>query len=292
MRRDTRPRHPNVSAGARRAPARGRSPGSTFPSARKRFGQHFLEPEWVIKLIEAVAPAPGDTFIEIGPGRGALTRPLSLQVARVIAIEIDRDLAAALPHLLPPNVEVLQGDVLDVDLHALARAEERPIRLIGNLPFNVASPILFTLLDAADEGRFAKDATLMLQREVAERLLAPPGTREHGALALQVALVADVERLLVLPAGAFRPRPKVSSAVVQLRFRPPLVDVGDRDTFVRLVRGVFLHRRKTLLNALRPVAASLGRSTPELIERAAVDPGKRPEALTFEEMARLSRAVL
>src|SRR5204863_1420915 len=123
----------------------------------------------------------------------------------------------------------------------------------GNLPYNISSPILFKLLRAADEGRRFSDATLMLQKEVADRLVAQPGTGDYGTLAIQVALVADVERLLTLPPGAFRPPPKVTSAVVGLRFRPATVEVGDRAAFERLVRGAFTQRRKTLLNALRPV---------------------------------------
>jgi 16S rRNA (adenine1518-N6/adenine1519-N6)-dimethyltransferase len=122
--------------------------------------------------------------------------------------------------------------------------------------------------------------------------VAQPGTSEYGTLAVQVALVADVHRLLTLPPGAFRPPPKVTSAVVRLRFRPPTADVGDRATFERIVRGMFLQRRKTLGNALKPVASALGRTAPELLERAGLDGSKRPEALTVAEIARLSRAVL
>ena len=263
-----------------------------LPRARKRFGQHFLEPAWVAKLIDSLAPAPDDVFLEIGPGRGALTRPLAPRVGRLIAIEIDRDLAAALPAHLPPHARVVQGDFLDVDLEKVLAGERRPIRVVGNLPYNVASPILFTLIQAADEGRFLSDATLMLQKEVADRLVATPGTADYGALAIQVALVADVTRVLTLPPGAFRPPPKVTSAVVRLTFRPPTEDVGDPRAFERVVRGVFLQRRKTLLNALKPVADSFGRSAPEVLEQAGVDGSKRPEALTLAEMARLARAVL
>jgi 16S rRNA (adenine1518-N6/adenine1519-N6)-dimethyltransferase len=262
------------------------------PRARKRFGQHFLEPPWVAKLIAALSPAPDDVFLEIGPGRGALTRPLAPRVGRLVAVEIDRDLAAALPSELPSHVRIVPGDVLDVDLEELLRGERRPVRVVGNLPYNVSSPILFKLLHAADEGRRLSDATLMLQKEVADRLVARPGTADYGSLAIQVALLADVDRLLTLPPGAFRPPPKVTSAVVRLRFRPRLVDVGDPAVFERIVRGVFLQRRKTLLNALGPVADSLGRSARELIERAGVDPGLRPQALTVADMGRLSRAVL
>jgi len=246
----------------------------------------------VAKVIEALHISRDDTFLEIGPGRGALTRPLAARAGRVIAIEIDRDLAAALSNEQLPNVRVIESDVLDVDLRAALGTETRPLRVAGNLPYNVSSPILFALLAAADEGRFLSDATLMLQKEVADRIGAKPGRKEYGALAIQVALTADVEHLLTLPPGAFRPPPKVTSAVVRLRFRPPSVDVGDRRVFERLVRGIFLQRRKTLANALRPVADALGRSSAELLERADVDGRLRPEALTLDQIARLSRAVL
>jgi 16S rRNA (adenine1518-N6/adenine1519-N6)-dimethyltransferase len=246
----------------------------------------------VARLIDAVAPASGDTFLEIGPGRGALTRPLAGRVRRIVAVEIDRDLAARLPASLPENVRIVQGDILTLDLDALLEGERRPVRVIGNLPFNVASPILFHLLHGANEGARFSDATLMLQREVADRVLARPGSADYGAMALQVGLFADVERVLSLPPGAFRPPPKVHSSVVRLRFRPPVVEVGDRDVFERLVRGLFLHRRKTLLNALGPIAGSLGRSAAELLSAAGIDPSRRPQTLTLPETARLSRAVL
>jgi 16S rRNA (adenine1518-N6/adenine1519-N6)-dimethyltransferase len=262
------------------------------PPARKRFGQHFLEPPWVGKLIASLDAKPDDTFLEIGPGRGAVTKPLARLVRSLIAVEIDRDLAAALADEVPANVRVVQGDFLDIDLDPLLHGVPLPLRVVGNLPYNVSSPILFKLLHAADDGRRIRDATLMLQREVADRLVAVPGTREYGTLPIQVALVADVERVLTLPPGAFRPPPAVTSAVVHLRFRPAPVDVGSRAAFERIVRGMFLQRRKTLLNALKPVAASLGRSAPEWLERAGVDPSRRPETLTLAEVARLSRAVL
>jgi len=263
-----------------------------FPRARKRFGQHFLEAAWVKKLVDAVGPRIDDAFLEIGPGRGALTMALAPRVGKVIAVEIDRDLAAALPARAPANVRVIEADFLDVDLDELLRDVPVPVRVIGNLPYNVSSPILFALLHAADEGRRFSDATLMLQKEVVDRIAASPGTSDYGTLAVQVSLLADVERLLTLPPGAFRPPPKVTSAVVRLRFRPAAVDVGDRRRFERIVRGIFLQRRKTLLNALKPVADNLGQSAPEMIARAAVDGTKRPEALTVAEIAALSRAVL
>jgi 16S rRNA (adenine1518-N6/adenine1519-N6)-dimethyltransferase len=257
------------------------------PRPRKRFGQHFLEPAWVAKLVDVVRPSPDDTFLEIGPGRGALTRALAPRVRRIVAVEIDRDLAAALPREVPEHVRVVQSDFLDVDFDDLLAGEATPLRVIGNLPYNVSSPILFALLAAHDKGRRFRDATLMLQREVADRLVAPPGTSEYGTLAIQVALHADVERLLVLPPGAFRPPPKVTSAVVHLSFRPPPVDVGDPARFERLVRGAFSQRRKTMANALRP---HLDGTDPAAMLRAVgIDPQRRPETLTVEEFARLSR---
>lgn len=262
------------------------------PRPRKRFGQHFLEPAWVAKLIDVLAPAPHETFLEIGPGRGAVTRVLAPRVRQIVAVEIDRDLAAALPSLVPGNVRVVTGDFLEIDLDELLRGEPRPLRVVGNLPYNVSSPILFRLLDAADEGRRLGDATVMLQKEVAERLAATPGSTRYGTLAVQVTLLADIEPLLTLPPGAFRPPPKVTSAAVRLRFRAPAADVGDRATFERVVRGMFLHRRKTLLNAFRPVASSFGHSAAQVLDRAGINPSRRPETLSLGEIARLSRAVL
>jgi 16S rRNA (adenine1518-N6/adenine1519-N6)-dimethyltransferase len=259
---------------------------------RKRFGQHFLEAAWVTKLVNALEAQPGDTFLEIGPGRGALTMPLLARVRRMIAVEIDRDLAASLQGASGDRLRVIEGDFLDVNLDEILSGEPLPVRVVGNLPYNVSSPILFKLLGAHDGGRRFSDATLMLQREVADRLVARAGTKDYGGLAIQVALHADVERVLTLPPGAFRPPPRVTSAVVRLRFRPPAADVGDPVVFERVVRGVFLQRRKTLSNALKPVADSLGRSAPQLLEAAGIDPGRRPETLSLEEMARLARAVL
>ena len=263
-----------------------------FPRARKRFGQHFLEPAWVARLITAVAPSAEDTFLEIGPGRGALTAPVAQRSGHIVGVELDRDLFAMLGSGLPPNVRLVEGDFLQLDLPSLIQGERTPIRVVANLPYNVASPILFRLLDEAADGAVFSDATLMLQREVADRLLAHPGEPDYGAMAIQVQLLADVERVLSLPPGAFRPPPKVHSSVVRLRFRPARVDVGPRPVFERVVRGVFLQRRKTLANALKPVADSFGQSAAQILQRARLDGGRRPETLSLEDVARLSQAVL
>lgn len=265
----------------------------THPPARKRYGQHFLEPAWVAKLIASVAPSTGDTFIEIGPGRGALTLALAPKVRRLVAVEIDRVLAERLAAEVPSHVSIVERDFLDVDVTEIAsQAGPPPIRAIGNLPYNVSSPILFKLLKAADEGRVLSDATLMLQREVAQRLVAAPGTKAYGTLAVQVSRLAEVTTLLTLPPGAFRPPPKVVSAVVHLRFRPSTVEVGDPAVFERIVRGAFSLRRKNLLNALTPVADSLDRKAADLLAAAGIDGRLRPENLGAAEFARLSRAVL
>lgn len=259
-------------------------------NARKRFGQHFLEPVWVAKLIAAIAPEPTDHFLEIGPGRGAITEPLAARVARLVAIEVDRDLARALEARELANLTVVLEDVLKVDLAAIAAAGGAArFRIAGNLPYNISSPILFRLLDASVSGRFS-DAHLMVQKEVADRLVARPGSGDYGVLTLSTMIRADVTRVLSLPPGAFRPPPKVHSAVVRLAFRPPPPDVERPDLLVGIVRSVFTQRRKTMANALAPFAASLGVPPRELLERAGIDPQARPETLGLSDYARLSRA--
>jgi len=263
--------------------------------ARKRFAQHFLEPAWVTKLVTAIDPAPGDAIVEIGPGRGAITLPLAARVAQLLAIEVDRDLAAALEARALPNVTVVTADVLSVDLAATVRthldqATVARRRVVGNLPYNISSPILFRLLAAAPAGGFI-DATLMLQEEVAERLIAVPGTGEYGVLTICTALGADVTRLLSLPPGAFRPAPKVRSAVVRLAFRPPPAEVHDSTLVVAIVRAVFTQRRKTLANALAPFVSSRGLRASDALERAGIDPRRRPETVSLAEYGRLADVI-
>jgi 16S rRNA (adenine1518-N6/adenine1519-N6)-dimethyltransferase len=258
---------------------------------RKRFAQHFLEPAWVVKLVTAIAPQPTDRFIEIGPGRGAITEPLATRVAKLVVVEVDRDLAGAIEARGLPNVTVLPEDVLGVDLVDLARrVEGAPVRVVGNLPYNISSPILFKLLDASTSSLF-KDATLMLQKEVADRLVATPGTGDYGVLTLSAMLHADVVRLLDLPPGAFRPAPKVRSSVVRLDFRPPPPEVTNPDFVVEIVRSVFTQRRKTISNALAPLAGSRGRNAREVLAHAGLDPMRRPETFTLAEYARLAKSL-
>jgi 16S rRNA (adenine1518-N6/adenine1519-N6)-dimethyltransferase len=279
---------------------------------KKRFGQHFLVPAWADKVVEAIAPQPADRFLEIGPGPGVLTSRLAARAAQVTAIEIDRDLAADLRVLLPPTVDVVTADILEVDLNPYLAGG--PLRVAGNLPYNISSPILFKLLSSQKRGqppfpelsetakrgqppipvrenghspRFL-DATLMLQREVADRLVAAPGTKDYGVLTILTAAYADVDRLLSLPPGAFRPQPKVHSAVVRLRFGAPRVPAELEATLERLVRAIFLQRRKTLGNALRPFAESLGRDPRAALLAAGIDPQARPETLDLPALTRLA----
>lgn len=270
---------------------------ATAGRARKRFAQHFLEGPWVTKLVAAVAAAPTDAILEIGPGRGAITRPLAAQAGRLLAIEIDRDLAADLEAAALPNVTVVTSDVLSVDLAPILTewlgappSSANQIRVVGNLPYNISSPILFALLDLAARTQGVRDAMLMLQKEVADRLVAKVGTGEYGVLTVLTGLNADVTRVLSLPPGAFRPQPKVHSAVVRLTFRPPNVAIPDQQLFVRMVRTMFTQRRKTLANALKPFAIERGGDAVRALATAGIDPQRRPETLELAEMAALARA--
>ena len=260
---------------------------------RKRFGQHFLERAWVDKLIHAIAPSADQTFLEIGPGRGALTRPLAARARHVLAWEIDRDLATELRAAALPNLTVIDGDFLKITAERLRGAlidagDPGLLRIAGNLPYNVASPILFKLVELHGAGIPLVDATVMLQREVADRLTATAGTREYGVLTVLIGQSARVERLLNLPPGAFRPAPKVHSALVRLLLHPPEPAATSPAVFTALVQTIFTRRRKTLANALKafPLSAKLAPAT--ALKRAGLDGRRRPETLTILELVRLA----
>jgi 16S rRNA (adenine1518-N6/adenine1519-N6)-dimethyltransferase len=265
--------------------------------ARKRFGQHFLEPVWVKKVVEAIAPGPGDVFLEVGPGRGALTLALAARGARVVAVEIDRDLAADLAARVPPGVEIVEGDILRVNLEDLvARALIAPpgtpgplrLRVAGNLPYNVASPVVFRLIETARATDRIADAVLMVQDEVAARLVAVPGTGDYGPLSITVQLHSTPRRLLTLPPGAFRPVPAVRSALVSLTFGPPAVTLADDRVFDDMVRAMFTQRRKVVANALSAFARRHGVAAGDVLAAAHIDGRRRPETLNLSELARLA----
>ena len=257
-----------------------------MPRAKKRLGQHFLEAAWADKVVAAIDPQPEDRFLEIGPGPGALTVRLAPRVASLTAVEIDASMVEALRPRVGVNVTLVHADFLEVDVTKLAI--ERPFRVAGNLPYNVSSPIVFALLRAHRSEGGIVDATVMVQREVADRLSAGPGSGDYGVLSIFVQRHADVRRVLALPPGAFRPAPKVHSAVVSLRFRPPRVTVGDEEVFDAMVRSMFTQRRKTLLNALRPFAATRARDAAAALAGAGIDPSRRPETLQLTELAQLA----
>ena len=265
---------------------------------RKRFGQHFLAPAWAQKVVTAIDPSPGDRFIEIGPGPGALTLPLANTGVPVLAIEIDRDLSAELAARVPRNVTVMTADFLKVDVAPFLSGLEpqRPLgantepeppvryRAIGNLPYNLSTPIVFRLIDLHQRQPLLTDATIMLQREVAERLAARPGTKEYGVLTITAQLHAAIDRLLELPPGAFHPAPKVHSTLLRLRFLDrPAVRVVDDALFRRLVRALFSQRRKTLQNALK----RFGSNAHLVLAMARIDGQRRPETLSIAEIARI-----
>lgn len=258
-------------------------------TVRKRFGQHFLERTWVAKVIAAVAPTATDIFLEIGPGRGALTGGLVASGARVHAVEIDRDLARDLRDGAPANLQVIDGDFLQLPTSSWWDGAQ-PYRVAANLPYNVSTPIVIRLLADARAGVLS-DATLMVQREVADRMAAAPGTADYGPLAIAVGLGADIRRLFVLPPGAFRPPPAVQSALVFLRFRPAPVEIADRPAFDALVRHLFTQRRKTLGRALRPLADARGMSAHDWLESAGLSNSVRAETLPLESLARLAAAM-
>lgn len=267
---------------------------------RKRYGQHFLAPSWAERVAKVVDPQPGDVFLEIGPGTGALTLPLAGSGAPVLAVEIDRDLVADLAPRVPANVTVMSADVLTADVLAVlsglepqrppgtsspgAAVPTRRFRIVGNLPYNIASPILVRLIEwHRREGVFA-DATVMLQKEMADRLVARPGKKDYGVLTVLLGQHARISRLLELPSSAFKPAPKVRSSVIRLEFGPPAVRVVDEVLFERMVKAMFGQRRKTLANALK----SFDPTAPAVLALAGIDSRRRPETLDIEEMGRLA----
>jgi 16S rRNA (adenine1518-N6/adenine1519-N6)-dimethyltransferase len=235
---------------------------------RKRFGQHFLhDPRVLARIVDAVAPAQNDFLVEIGPGEGALTAPLLERVGKLEAIEVDRDLAAELAARFPPTrLTVHCADALEFDFARFPAG----LRLVGNLPYNISTPLLFHLVRYADRVR---DLHFMLQLEVVERMVAEASTAEYGRLSVALQARFEMEKLFTVSKGAFRPPPKVESAVVRLvpLAKPLYVDE-------ELLRKAFSARRKQLRNALPGVDFA----------RAGIDPRLRPENLSPQDYARIS----
>lgn len=246
---------------------------------RKRFGQHFLHDAGVLqRIVAAVDPQPAEHIVEIGPGPGALTALLLEATSPIDAVEIDRDLAAALRQRWPASLRLHQGDALDFDFSALAAQRGGRLRVVGNLPYNISTPLLFHLLA---HRAHIHDLTVMLQKEVIDRIAAAPGSKEYGRLGVMLAPWFTVTKLFDVGPGAFRPPPRVWSAVARLvvlaepRFEVPA-------GYAAVVAQAFSQRRKTLRNSLRKLVAA------EDIAASGIDPGARPETLTPQQFAQLA----
>jgi 16S rRNA (adenine1518-N6/adenine1519-N6)-dimethyltransferase len=270
--------------------------------AKKRLGQHFLVDQRVVaRIVEAVSPSRSDTVIEIGPGTGAITRPLASRAGYLAAVEADSDLVLELEAgTLSDNVSIIHGDALAIDWSTLIDSTVSAfrahmgevaglprVRVVGNLPYYISTPIIQALL--AQHARIF-DITVMLQDEVARRIASLPGNREYGYLSVLTQLYCEIQRLFEVPPSAFRPAPGVRSAVIRLTVRRQLaVPIENEERYLMLVRAAFAQRRKTILNNLKAAAGHLGPARPleEALARAGIDPRRRAETLSLQEFADL-----
>jgi 16S rRNA (adenine1518-N6/adenine1519-N6)-dimethyltransferase len=259
---------------------------------KKGWGQHFLIDRNILnKMIRTAQIKEEDVVLEIGPGFGEMTTGLAKKSKKVIAIEIDPKLVEILKKKVMdyPNVEVVKGDILKVDFDKLLSQEKNPVKVVANLPYQISTPLLFRFIELR---QLFSTLTLMLQKEVAERMVAPPGGKEYGPLSIFIQLVSDLTiRFLVKPA-AFFPPPKIESAVIHMVWKEkPMAEVKDVEWFKKIVRGSFGYRRKTLINALKHSCLSLPHDIELRIKKIGIDPQRRPETLTIQEFALLADAL-
>lgn len=249
-----------------------------LPRAKKRLGQHFLtDRHYLERIVGAIAPVAGEPMLEIGPGPGALTERLAQVVRPLHVVEIDRDLAAGLrSRFAPGDVVVHEADALDFDLASLPAG----LRVVGNLPYNVSTPLLFHVASFAPRVR---DCVFMLQKEVVERMVAAPGTQDYGRLSVMLQYRFRVDKQFDVAPGAFRPVPKVTSAIVRVTPRPAQ-ELGARDAalLARIVSAAFGQRRKTLRNTLRDLAGDA------MLAELGIDPGLRGERLSVDDFVRIA----
>jgi len=247
--------------------------------AKKYLGQNFLfDPAILGRIVEVASLSPEDTVVEIGPGPGRLTRMLAERAGRVIAIEVDRHLYERLQAEFPEGtLELVYGDALEYPYESLPE-----FKVVANIPYYITTPIIFKILEHGDR---LKSATLTIQKEVAERIVAGPGGRQYGVLSLMVQYYCRATLEFIIPRGAFRPVPKVDSAVIHLEVRDePAVEVADEKTLFRVIKTAFSQRRKMLSNVL----SSLSKDIRDLLIQAEIDPSRRAETLSIQDFARLS----
>lgn len=253
---------------------------STVHRTKKRFGQHFLHDEHVIdRIIQAIKPAFDDQLIEIGPGRGALTTPLLKLLKQLSIIEIDRDLIEYWYSQQLPNLTIHANDALKIDYCSLQTDKQRKLRIVGNLPYNISTPILFHLFDSL---HCIEDMHFMLQKEVVDRMCARAGSKDYGRLSVMVQFYCEVEKLFDVGAGAFTPPPKVASSIVRLRPHPADKYTVDQGILQQLVAQAFSQRRKTLRNSLKAWFSA------DQIQAIGIDPGIRPEQLDLQAFIKLA----
>ena len=259
---------------------------------RKRLGQSFLMEQNVIRNISAIAQVTKkDIVVEIGAGIGVLTEDLAQTAAKLIAVELDDQLVEVLKDKLLKydNVQIYSGDILKFDFGAIVRDGEQKIKVIGNVPYNISSPVLFHLLSFR---KIIDSFVLMLQKEVIQRLVASPGGKDYGVPSVILQMFASVEKVLDVPAGCFYPRPKVESSVIKGFFlKRPFVELADEEFFIRLVRDAFAQRRKMLINNLKKSKLLEGFSDVDLqeaLDAAGIDGQRRGETLSVEEFGLLS----
>jgi 16S rRNA (adenine1518-N6/adenine1519-N6)-dimethyltransferase len=261
-------------------------PPRGLPPIRKSLGQHFLDDRRILdRIVDALEPGENDTVIEIGPGRGSLSDALVSRVGRLILVEYDRALAARLRERYAgtPSVSVVEGDVLEVSFGPLAGG---PFKLIGNVPYYITTPILFHALEPPRASR----VVLLVQREVADRIVAPPGTKTYGALSVNVQVVASARIAFRVAPGSFNPPPKVESAVVVIEPRAdPVVSAEEEDSLRRFVQEAFGMRRKQMRRVVRSIALIDAERAEAALARVGIDPAVRPETLSPVQFARLRR---